>query len=156
MLRHWKEQRLDPWNDVLARWLLLLGMVDHRKQKVYEDIYRELEEIAMKDERLVDAFSQWQELSMTMQEKLEYEARLKRILDEESAAIESRLRIEEAERREQEAEKRAYNAEKNLKKIERNAIKVLLQQQFTSSEIAVMMDMPLARVMEIENEINLE
>ena len=30
LLRHWKEDRLDPWNDVLARWLLLLGIVDHR------------------------------------------------------------------------------------------------------------------------------
>lgn len=30
LLKAWKEEKLDPWNDVLARWLLLLGMVDHR------------------------------------------------------------------------------------------------------------------------------
>ncbi|WP_332650023.1 hypothetical protein [Lysinibacillus sp. 54212] len=52
----------------------------------------------MKDERLVDAFSQWQELSMSLQEKLTYEARLKHILDEKSAAIEAHLRIVEAEK----------------------------------------------------------
>ncbi|WP_186321503.1 Rpn family recombination-promoting nuclease/putative transposase [Bacillus sp. FJAT-22090] len=31
LLQHGKEERLDPWNDVLVRWLLLLGIVDHRK-----------------------------------------------------------------------------------------------------------------------------
>lgn len=43
LLQHWKEDQLDPWSDVLARWLLLLGIVDGRKDKVYEDIYNELE-----------------------------------------------------------------------------------------------------------------
>jgi len=32
LLKAWKEEKLDPWNDVLARWLLLLGMVDRRKK----------------------------------------------------------------------------------------------------------------------------
>lgn len=42
---------------MLARWLLLLGMVDQRRNYVYEDIYKELEAIAMNDEYLQDAFS---------------------------------------------------------------------------------------------------
>ncbi|QQK79080.1 Rpn family recombination-promoting nuclease/putative transposase [Salicibibacter cibi] len=33
----WKANKLDPWNDVLARWLLMLGMVDRRNSKVYDD-----------------------------------------------------------------------------------------------------------------------
>ncbi|MEK5039116.1 Rpn family recombination-promoting nuclease/putative transposase [Sporosarcina sp. FSL K6-3457] len=28
LIRDWQADKLDPWNDVLARWLLLLGMVD--------------------------------------------------------------------------------------------------------------------------------
>lgn len=40
LLKHWKENRLDPWSDVLARWLLLLGIVDKRNENVYEDIYK--------------------------------------------------------------------------------------------------------------------
>ncbi|HLR69793.1 MAG TPA: PD-(D/E)XK nuclease family transposase [Virgibacillus sp.] len=46
LIKAWKDEKLDPWNDVLARWLLMLGMVDHRNNKVYDDIYYELEAIA--------------------------------------------------------------------------------------------------------------
>lgn len=56
-LKKWHAKELDPWDNILARWLLLLGMVDARKQRVYDEIYLELEELAMKDERLVEAFS---------------------------------------------------------------------------------------------------
>jgi len=56
LIQAWKDDRLDPWDNVLARWLLMLGMGDHRNQKEYDDIYRELEEIAMKDENLRHAF----------------------------------------------------------------------------------------------------
>lgn len=73
LIRNWKAEKLDPWNDVLARWLLLLGAVDHRNDCVYEDIFKELEEIAMKDESLRDAFGKWEELSATQEERLAYE-----------------------------------------------------------------------------------
>src|SRR5699024_8740841 len=56
LIREWKAGKLDPWNDALARWLLMLGMVDRRHGTVYKDIYKELEEIAMKDETLKEAF----------------------------------------------------------------------------------------------------
>lgn len=97
LLRDWKEQKLNPWNDILARWLLLLGIVNHRKEKeIYEDIYKELEAIAMKDEQLFDALTQWRELSLTEAQYHAYEGRLKRILDEEAAVEEAKLREQEA------------------------------------------------------------
>lgn len=96
LIKAWKEEKLDPWNDVLARWLLMLGMVDHRNNKVYEDIFHELEEISMKDETLRNAFQSWEELSMTQEEYLAYESRLKRINDEEAAQREAELRLQEA------------------------------------------------------------
>lgn len=96
LLLDWKAEKLDPWNDVLARWLLLLGIVDHRKGSVYEDIYKELEEIAMEDKQLFDAFEHWQELSMSDSEYFAYLNRLKRIKDEEAVIIEAKLREEEA------------------------------------------------------------
>src|SRR5699024_136426 len=46
LIRDWKADKLDPWNSVLARWLLLLGVVDSRNDRVYDDIYQELEVIA--------------------------------------------------------------------------------------------------------------
>lgn len=32
-IKQWHEKTLDPWNNILARWLLLLGMVDARKRR---------------------------------------------------------------------------------------------------------------------------
>lgn len=94
LLNHWKENRLDPWNDVLARWLLLLGIVDQRKKKVYEDVYKELEEIAMKDDRLQDAFNSWNEISVEPDGLQAYRARLKQVMDEEAMVREAQLREE--------------------------------------------------------------
>lgn len=104
LIQDWKDEKLNPWNDVLARWLLLLGIVDHRKGKIYDDIFKELEEIAMNDEVLHAAFQNWEVLSATPEEMLAYEVRLKRVLDEEAAVREAELRIQEAELRAQEAE----------------------------------------------------
>src|SRR5699024_1411257 len=98
LLKAWKEEKLNPWNDILARWLLLLGMVDHRNNKYYEDIYRELEVIAMDDKTLRKAFHQWEELSMTPEQFLAYESRLKHIMDVEAAKREAELRAQEAEK----------------------------------------------------------
>jgi len=117
LIKAWKDDKLDPWNDVLARWLLLLGMVDHRNSKVYDDIYSKLEEIAMTDESLREAFGDWEELSMTQEQRMVYEARLKHILDEESA----RLNKEEMERNTKRLRKEVEQKEKNAKKLKREA-----------------------------------
>src|SRR5690625_1813660 len=93
-MKDWKNNKLDPWNDVLARWLLLLGMVDHRNGKIYDEIFKELEEIAMKDETLQDAFKNWEEMSLTREQRLAYESRLKKVLDEETAVREAELRVQ--------------------------------------------------------------
>lgn len=66
----------------MAKWLLLLGGVDWHKGKVYDDIFKESEEISMRDEILRAAFQNWEVLSATRKERLAYEARLKRIMDE--------------------------------------------------------------------------
>ncbi|MCG1027640.1 Rpn family recombination-promoting nuclease/putative transposase [Virgibacillus halodenitrificans] len=95
LIRDWKNGNLDPWNDVLVRWLLMLGMVDYRNKKVYDDIYQELEAIAMKDKSVRAAFQNWEQLSMTQEEYFAYESRLKQINDEEAAQREAELRLQE-------------------------------------------------------------
>ena len=62
-------------------------MVDGRKKKVYAEIYRELEELAMKDENLRAAFDTWEEISQAPETILAYQSRLKYILDEEARYI---------------------------------------------------------------------
>jgi len=96
LIRDWKEEKLNPWDDLLARWLLLLGIVDRREGKVYDDIFKELEEIAMDDGTLRTAFQSWEALSGSQEEVLAYEARLKSVLDEEAAVREAELRTIEA------------------------------------------------------------
>lgn len=100
LVRDWQEGKLSPWDDALARWLLLLGMVDHKKEKVYEDIYKELEAIAMEDDTLRKAFKNWEVLSGTKEEVAAYRARMKRLFDEESMIGEAEIRGREEGREE--------------------------------------------------------
>src|SRR5690625_2577638 len=74
----------------------MLGMVDRRNGAVHEDIYKKMEVIAMKDETLHSAFKKWEEISLTREQRFAYESRLKRVLDEESAQREAKLRLDEA------------------------------------------------------------
>ena len=95
LIRDWQADKLDPWNDLLARWLLLLGIVDQRKGKVYDDIFKELEAIAMEDDKLHEAIGNWDTLSNTKEQMAAYRSRVKRIFDEESAILEAELRVVE-------------------------------------------------------------
>jgi len=122
LIRDWQADKLDPQNDVLARWLLMLGMVDRRNGKVYEDIYKELEVIAMKDETLHEAFENWEALSGTAEQMIAYEGRMKRIFDEEATVREAQLRIEEAEEAE-EAAKVAFKVANAAAKVANAAAK---------------------------------
>lgn len=110
LIKYWKQGKLNPWEDVLARWLLMLGMVDHRHGEVYDDIYKELEEIAMNDESLRDAFENWEELSMTREQVLQYESRLKVLLDKEAERRQEEERKQEIKR----MEKDLYEKEKHV------------------------------------------
>lgn len=84
----WKRNELNVINDILIRWLLLLGMVDARKNKVYNEIYHELEALAMKDE------------SISKEDTLAYESRLKYILDEEGKLDDVKYKAEKKGREE--------------------------------------------------------
>lgn len=106
LIKTWKNNELNPWSDLLARWLLMLGMVDQRNKKVYDEIYHELEAIAVNDKTLRDAFHNWEELSMTQEQRLAYESRLKVILDQE-----------DRENRKQELEELEKKAAENQKKL---------------------------------------
>jgi predicted transposase/invertase (TIGR01784 family) len=141
LIRDWKEEKLDPWNDLLARWLMLLGVVDHRNGTVYEDIYKELEEIAMKDEVLKTAFQSWEVLSASQEEVYAYEARLKQVLDEESMVI-------EAELREQEARELALREGKEEGKEEalKESVQKMAAKNLSAEQIADFLDLPLSKV----------
>ncbi|WP_409369122.1 Rpn family recombination-promoting nuclease/putative transposase [Lysinibacillus sp. 38-6] len=95
-LKAWLMGELNPIEDMLAKWLLLLGMVDRRKQKVYEDIYKVLEELAMKDIKLREAFEAWQELSQDPESIIAYESRVKYIIDQTALIDDAKYHGEQA------------------------------------------------------------
>ena len=106
-IQAWHDEILDPLDDLLVRWLLLLGMVDARKQRVYDEIYEELEALAMKDERLMEAFEASDEWSTTPEMRIDNILRLKPILDAESKRRYAMEKGKEEGRREGRREGRA-------------------------------------------------
>ncbi|KAB8125832.1 Rpn family recombination-promoting nuclease/putative transposase [Gracilibacillus oryzae] len=96
LLNDWKKGNLNPRNDILARWILLLGIVDKKNQTVYEDIYKELEDISMNDPQLREAFQDWEKLSADKGKWREYEARSKVLMDDLAALKEAELRERQA------------------------------------------------------------
>ncbi|WP_255259769.1 Rpn family recombination-promoting nuclease/putative transposase [Lentibacillus sp. CBA3610] len=117
LIKEWKADKLDPWNNVLARWLMMLGMVDSRNDEIYNDIYKELEVIAMHDDQLRNAFENWEELSMTQEQRLAYESRLKQIMDEESFKRDMEDLAKEIEKKELEVERKEQEIAKKNQEI---------------------------------------
>ncbi len=75
LIRSWKEGQLDPEENNLARWLLLLAAVDDNKNYFYLDIYRELEKIAKTDKDIEAAMQAWRDISSAEDERLAYKDR---------------------------------------------------------------------------------
>jgi len=85
-MEKWRQGTVNPHENALVRWLLLLEADDH------EEIRKELEAIAMKDPVMKQAFHEWEDMSRDMKKWVEYESRRKAILDEMAAVIEARDR----------------------------------------------------------------
>ncbi|WP_239984610.1 Rpn family recombination-promoting nuclease/putative transposase [Lentibacillus sediminis] len=115
VIKHWKEGKLDPWTSPLAKWFLLLAMVDHRTGKVYDEIYKVLEEISVYDDILRETLQNWKELSLEQEQRLAYEARLKQIMDEESFKRENELILQEAAQKRKEADQKTKEADQKTK-----------------------------------------
>lgn len=137
LISDWQTGKLAPWDDVLARWLLLIGMVDHRKEKVYEDIYKELEAIAMKDDTLRKAFENWEVLSGTKEEIVAYRARMKQLFDEESMIGEAEMR----------------GVEKGVNKEKKNIAKKLIAENLPLETISQVTELSLEEVKAIQRTI---
>ncbi|EJR29903.1 Rpn family recombination-promoting nuclease/putative transposase [Bacillus mycoides] len=96
VIQEWQEERMDPWEDILARWLLLFPAYEDEKLTTI------LEGIAMeKDPVLKKAIEDWERLSSDKDFLRLYEAREKAIKDriseietaEEKAAKETKIQL---------------------------------------------------------------
>lgn len=86
----WGQREVNPWENVLVRWLLLLEGSEN------QEILETLEEIAMQDSILHEAIAAWEKLSDDPKVREEYYMRRKAILDEKAAIREAELRTQEA------------------------------------------------------------
>lgn len=96
VIREWQEDRMDPWDAILARWLLLFPAYEDEKLTTI------LEGIAMeKDPVLKKAIEDWERLSSDKDFLRIYEAREKEIKDriseietaEEKAVKETKIQL---------------------------------------------------------------
>jgi predicted transposase/invertase (TIGR01784 family) len=80
LLIKWRNREVDPREDQLVRWLLLLEASED------EEITQVLEEIAMQEDQVLKkAMDEWERVSQDPEVLLAYEARRKALLDEKSA-----------------------------------------------------------------------
>src|SRR5699024_9270013 len=125
----------------------LVGMVDGRKQRVYDDSYKEVEVLAMDDERIREAFETGEELSRTPDEKIAYESRLKTIIDAEARLADARSMRENEGRKEGIEE----GIEKDIEKGEQNkAIGVIIKGAKKCLENSMLADLTGHTVEEVE------
>ncbi|WP_286171784.1 Rpn family recombination-promoting nuclease/putative transposase [Gracilibacillus phocaeensis] len=129
LIKAWEEKALDPKEDPLTRWLLLLGSVDKRRNKFHEDIFQELEELAMNDQTLQEAMDNWNELSQTEEQRLRYEARLKNILDEQSRQRSMERKAEQIRQREEQIKQREKKVVQREDRIEQREDRLKQKQE---------------------------
>ncbi|HHL0974708.1 TPA: Rpn family recombination-promoting nuclease/putative transposase [Bacillus cereus] len=80
LVAKWRKEQVNPWQDVLVRWLLLLAANED------PNLTETLEAIAMEqDKTLQQAIQKWDNMSHNQQFRREYEAREKVLLDEKAA-----------------------------------------------------------------------
>ncbi|MGG3852707.1 Rpn family recombination-promoting nuclease/putative transposase [Brevibacillus agri] len=90
LMDKWEQRAVNPQDNELERWLLLLEADDH------EEIRKELEAIAMQDPVMKRAFDEWEDLSRDEKKWVEYESRRKAILDEMAVVREAEIRQQKA------------------------------------------------------------
>ncbi|MDG0950870.1 Rpn family recombination-promoting nuclease/putative transposase [Bacillus paranthracis] len=85
LLQQWKEEKINPWENEFARWLLLLPAHED------EHLTHTLEDIAMKqDPMLQKAIHKWENMSQSSSFRLAYEAREKVLFDEQAKLAHAR------------------------------------------------------------------
>ncbi|MFK4366921.1 putative transposase/invertase (TIGR01784 family) [Bacillus sp. RC55] len=77
MMKQWREEKVNPWEDSFVRWLLLLPANED------EHLTQTLEDIAMnRDPILQKAMNKWERMSQDSSFRQAYEAREKALMDE--------------------------------------------------------------------------
>ncbi len=118
LMDQWEKGEASPEENHLVRWLLLLEAEEH------EDIRDRLEEIAMQDEAMKQAFVQWEEVSQDAESWIAYEQRRKVVLDEMSRARSIELRESTLEQQRLDMEQQRLDVEQKQEELEKKQIEI--------------------------------
>ena len=75
-----REMKLNPPTEL--PWLMMLSAADYRRKTIDDEIFHELEVLAMNEQEVQKALIEWETLSANKENKALYEARLKYLRDE--------------------------------------------------------------------------
>ena len=139
LMDQWEKGEASPEENHLVRWLLLLEAEEH------EEIRARLEEIAMQDEAMKQAFAQWEEVSQDAESWIAYEQRRKVVLDEMSRARSIELRESTLEQQRLDMEQKVKQAqqeekEENLREIAQRMMSQGMALSFVSQITGIAID----------------
>ena len=103
----------------------------------------------MKDPVLLQAFQSWQELSSTKEQIVQYESRLKHLLDEEAAVKEAELRVQEALEKGLEEGREEGREERDIE----IAQKMILE-RFDNDVIAKLTNLSISQIEQLRRELH--
>ena len=152
--RKWLNKKVNPWENRLVRWLLLLEAAD---DKIITDM---LEEIAMEDPILQKAIEEWDKASNDYEAHLAYRSRRNFLLDERSKA----KRMQQTEEKMQQTEEKIKHAEEKYQEIQREVqrakehliktVNNLLQMGMADEKIAQVTGLSLSEIEQIKAQLS--
>ncbi|MEJ8546222.1 Rpn family recombination-promoting nuclease/putative transposase [Brevibacillus borstelensis] len=147
LMEKWEQRKVNPHNNGLERWLLLLEADDH------VEIRRELEAIAVQDPVMKQAFEAWEDLSRDEKKWVEYESRRKAILDEIAAVREAEIRQQKA-REEGLAEGREEGRTEGERQKAMEIAREMLTEGDSPERVAKLTKLPLDEIEKIKQQLH--
>ncbi len=147
LMEKWEQRKVNPHNNGLERWLLLLEADDH------VEIRRELEAIAVQDPVMKQAFEAWEDLSRDEKKWVEYESRRKAILDEIAAVREAEIRQQKA-REEGLAEGREEGRTEGERQKALEIAREMLTEGDSPERVAKLTKLPLDEIEKIKQQLH--
>ena len=148
--RKWLNKKVNPWENRLVRWLLLLEAADDEK------IAEMLEEIAMEDPILQKAIEEWDKASNDFEAHLAYRSRRNFLLDEMSKTKKLQ-KMQETEEKYRKSQKEAQLAKEETKAAKKHLIITvnnLLQMSMEDEKIAQITGLSLSEIEQIKAQLS--
>ncbi|WP_027410034.1 Rpn family recombination-promoting nuclease/putative transposase [Anoxybacteroides tepidamans] len=144
----WKKYRREIKRAPEWPWLTMLAAVDSRTKVVDEEMLRELEELARREQEILEALEEWQNLSVDPENRYSYEMRLKWLLDQLTNIQGEREAIEEGWKKGLEQGMKE-GIKEGIKEGMKNLVHAMSKKGMTAKDIANWTDLPEEEVRDL-------